>query len=78
MQRLAIVLGLVVLSSCTYTYRWALPTGATDQQLQTDSAACAEDGEKSSQGLAGTNAWTVYEQCMVAKGYKKTGGSWRL
>lgn len=78
MRRLAVALGLMVVASCTYTYQWALPTGATEQQLQRDSTACAQDGEKSSQGLAGTNAWTVYEQCMTARGYKKTGGSWRF
>jgi len=78
MQRLAMVLGLLLLAACTYTYRWALPAGGTDQQLQEDHSACTRDAEAKSQGLAGTNPWTVYEQCMTAKGYKKAGGSWQF
>jgi hypothetical protein len=78
MTRLAVALGLVVIASCTYTYRWALPPGATDQQLQQDHSACAREAEITSQGLAGSNPWTLYEQCLTAKGYKKTGGSWRF
>lgn len=78
MRRLAVALGLVVIASCTYTYRWALPAGVTDQQLQADHSACNRDAEMAHQGLAGNDPWTVYEQCMVAKGYTKTGGSWRF
>lgn len=78
MQRLGIVFALGVLAACTYTYRWGLPPGATDQQLQRDHSACTRDAEMAHQGLASTNPWTVYEQCMSAKGYTKTGGSWRF
>ena len=77
MRRLAVALGLVVLAACTYTYRWTSPPGGSDRQLQEDHAACAREAEKASEGLAGTNEWTAYEQCMTTKGYKKAGGSWR-
>ena len=76
MRRLAAVLGLVVLTACTYTYRWTLPPQVTDRELQRDHAACTRNAEVSSEGFAGSNPWTLYEQCMTAKGYKKTGGSW--
>lgn len=78
MHRLAVLLGLLLLVGCTYTYRWALPPGATDQQMQRDHSACKENAEVASEGFAGTDPWAVYEQCMTAKGYKQTGGSWRL
>lgn len=78
MQRLAIALGLLVLAACTYTYRWTLPPKSTDQEMQRDHAACARNAEAASQGFAGTNPWTFYEQCMTAKGYKQTGGDWRF
>lgn len=77
MRRLAVALALVMLAGCTYTYRWTLPAGGSDQQLQVDHAACAGDAEKAAEGLAGTSAWTVYEQCMTTKGYAKAGGGWR-
>ncbi|HEU5393391.1 MAG TPA: hypothetical protein VFV36_01180 [Candidatus Methylomirabilis sp.] len=77
MRRLTVALVLVMLAACTYTYRWTLPPGGSDQQLQEDHAACARDAEKAAEGLAGTNEWTVYEQCMTAKGYAKAGGGWR-
>lgn len=74
---LAVALALAMLPACTYTYRWTLPSGGSDQQLQADHAACTGDAEKAAEGLAGTGAWTVYEQCMTAKGYTKAGGEWR-
>ena len=77
MRRFARALGLVILAACTYTYRWTLPAGGSDQQLQVDHAACTKDAEKAAEGLAGVNPWTVYEQCMTTKGYTKAGGGWR-
>jgi hypothetical protein len=78
MRRFAVILGLMLLAACTYTYRWALPPGANDQQLAQDHSVCKQDAETASQGFAGTDPWTVYEQCMAAKGYTKKGGSWEL
>lgn len=82
MQRLATVLGLLLglllLAACTYTYRWSLPPKTSDRDLQRDHAACTGDAEVASQGFAGKDPWVLYEQCMTARGYKKTGGSWRF
>lgn len=71
MRRLAVAFGLVVLTACTYTYRWTLPPGGSDPQLKDDHAACRGDAEKATEG----DPWTLYEQCMTTKGYKKAGGS---
>lgn len=78
MQRLAIVLGLLMLAACTYTYRWSRPPEATEREFQRDHSTCARDAEVASHGFAGTNPWTQYEGCMSTKGYKKTGGSWEF